>query len=133
MQEIFPSELLRPAESDRVCISGPLPRSGAPLQNMAPTIHTLPFLAIHPLLLTSEDLDDYVLLSAAAYRSSRVFFNKVDGVPPRIINICVYLMGIFRDLPKYRIFLSYRDIEAQSLLNVLQTVRFAISILQWRI
>jgi hypothetical protein len=44
------------------------------------------------------------------------------GIALQIAKICSSLMDVFRDLAKYKHFLSYRDEAAQHLLNFLQTV-----------
>ncbi|RDB27522.1 Serine/threonine-protein kinase STY8 [Hypsizygus marmoreus] len=78
--------------------------------------------ALSSLFPNTEDMDSFVLSSAMAVQSSSVARPSTGGIARQIISICTYLMDVFRDLNKYKQFLSYRDEAAQSVLNFMQTL-----------
>jgi hypothetical protein len=102
------------------------PTHEASSMDWTPTIGTTTFNAqgLAARRTDASDINGYTRPASAAavvYQRSP-FEARRSTSPPQIATICRTLMNIFRDLTKYKQFLSYRDRAAQSLLNFLQSV-----------
>lgn len=75
---------------------------------------------------TRDRLPSPIPTGAIIPKSSKVPGGPRPMIALQIAKICRNLMDVFRDLAKYKQFLSYRDKAAQYLLNFLQTVSCVI-------